>query len=338
MPAADLEYDVVGLERREPVDHVEDVAVDQEVLTEAGHHPNTSAAARLDRRPKLLVRNPTLDRQRPSRVHHVGRLVGLAAHGLRREIRRVGLDQQPLRGHPKRRHPQGLRLRIGDVARERDPPVRMREALLDPVGHREAVQDHAQAAGVGLEQSQRVVLGRSGVDHQRLADRARQRDLGPEGALLVVARRVVAVVVQAGLADRHALGMGGQRFQLGQVGVVEPGGRVRVAPDRGVDLRKVLGRRQRGPAGRAVRAHRDDPAHPGRQRRGHQLRVRGLAQLQVRVAVDHSALGEQRLDRLDRQPAAALGEHGAVVRHLGSTERQQQLLDRRPACTGEAGR
>ena len=50
----------------------------------------------------------------------------------------------------------------------------------------------------------RVVLGGARVDDERLAGVARELDLGEEGALLVGARRAVAVVVQAGLADRAA--------------------------------------------------------------------------------------------------------------------------------------
>ena len=44
LPAADLEDDIVGRELRQPLDHVEDVAVDEEVLAER-YHPNTAVAA-----------------------------------------------------------------------------------------------------------------------------------------------------------------------------------------------------------------------------------------------------------------------------------------------------
>ena len=69
--------------------------------------------------------------------------------------------------------------------------------------------------------AQRVLVGGAGVDHERLAGRARQLDLGQEGALLVGRGRAVAVEVQAGLADRHAALVRGQRLELGEVGVVE---------------------------------------------------------------------------------------------------------------------
>src|SRR5207253_1343516 len=50
--AADLEHDVRRLERGQSLDHVEDVAVDQEVLAElvgatpTAHHPSNEAALR----------------------------------------------------------------------------------------------------------------------------------------------------------------------------------------------------------------------------------------------------------------------------------------------------
>ena len=42
---SDLEHDLIGVESCGALDHVEDVAVDEEVLAEL-HHPNTAAAAR----------------------------------------------------------------------------------------------------------------------------------------------------------------------------------------------------------------------------------------------------------------------------------------------------
>ena len=115
------------------------------------------------------------------------------------------------------------------------------------------------------------LVGRPGVDHERLAGLARELDLRRERALLVGARRGVAVEVEAGLADRHAALVRGQRAQLGQVGVVEALGRVRVAADRRVHLGKVLGRRERRAAGGAVDADRQHARHARRLGRRDQL-------------------------------------------------------------------
>ena len=90
----------------------------------------------------------------------------------------------------------------------------MLQALLQPVRHREAVQDHLEPLRLAGQRGDRVRLGRARVDDERLAELAREPDVGGERALLVGARRVVAVVVEAGLADRDAARVAGQRAQL----------------------------------------------------------------------------------------------------------------------------
>ncbi len=167
----------------------------------------------------------------------------------------------------------------------------MLQARLELVGHREAVQHHLQPLGVVLEHGQRLVVGGAGVDDQRLAGAACQPDLGQEGPALILRRCALSVVVKPRLADRHAARMGGQRLELGQVGVVEAGGRVGMPADGGVDLREVLGRSQGCPAAGAVEADGEDPLHARLGGRGDELGVRRLAQLQMRVAVDHVRLG-----------------------------------------------
>ena len=64
------------------------------------------------------------------------------------------------------------------------------------------MHDHLDALGAGGERVDGVVLRRARVDDERLAVVAGDLDLGEERALLVVARRAVAVVVEPGLADR----------------------------------------------------------------------------------------------------------------------------------------
>ena len=65
-----------------------------------------------------------------------------------------------------------------------------------------------------VSQVDRVVLGGAGVDDQRLLQLVRELDLRVEGAFLVRAGRVVAEVVEAGLADRQALRVLGELSQL----------------------------------------------------------------------------------------------------------------------------
>ena len=56
-------------------------------------------------------------------------------------------------------------------------------------------------AACSRQQRQRLVAGLADVHDERQADAARQLDLGDEGAPLGVARREVAVEVEAALAD-----------------------------------------------------------------------------------------------------------------------------------------
>ena len=130
------------------------------------------------------------------------------------------------------------------------------------------MQDHARAPSArSRERRDRVVLGGARVDDERLAGRARELDLGVERALLVGARRVVAEVVQARLADRAAALVRGERVRVGEVGR-------RRSPRRGWGG----GRPRRRPPGsrsaaasalrQLARVHADgeDPAHAGRAR------------------------------------------------------------------------
>ena len=117
---------------------------------------------------------------------------------------------------------------------------------------------------------------------------AREQDLRGERALLVGAGREVAVEVKAGLADRHAAGMGGERAQFGQVGVVEAPRFVRMHADGRIHMWKRLGRRERRARGDAVGADREHARDTDGFRRGHQLGVRRLAEVEMCVGIDHS--------------------------------------------------
>ena len=106
--------------------------------------------------------------------------------------------------------------------------------------------DHdAAPLGFAAELGERRVVGRARVDHERFPGLARERDLRGERALLVGARGGLAVEVQAGLADRHAALVRGERAQFGQVGVVEALRFVRMPADGRVHVRERLGRGER---------------------------------------------------------------------------------------------
>ena len=123
----------------------------------------------------------------------------------------------------------------------------------------------------------------------------------------------VAVVVEPGLADRHALLVRRQRLQLGKVGIVETGGFIRVAADRRVHLREVLGRLQaprgtRRPSVPTVRI-RVTPASTAAATSSASGGSQNSRWVWLSIIGGPlSALGEQRLERADRGAATALGE------------------------------
>ena len=125
----------------------------------------------LDRGVELLVARPGAPPRRAARCRprepagSAGRARPAATDRARRS--------RPAAARPGTRSGRGAqrrRLRVGDVAGERDPPAGVREALLEPLGHREAVEDHPHAAGVLAQHRERLVVGGAGVDHERLAD------------------------------------------------------------------------------------------------------------------------------------------------------------------------
>ena len=141
--AADLEHDVLRAELGRALDDAEDVRVDEEVLAEVALGPDaelarapqarlagaavtsrsSAAAVALDRGVELLVRDAAPLGDEPRGVHDVGRLVALPPHGLRAELRRVGLHEQAVGGHARRRRGEGVVGRVGHVAGEGDPPA-----------------------------------------------------------------------------------------------------------------------------------------------------------------------------------------------------------------------
>ena len=137
------------------------------------------------------------------------------------------------------------------------------------------------------QEGEGVVLGGAGVDGHRHGEPAGQVELGLEGAALVVSRGVVAVVVEAGLADRAGVGVGRGALDLLEVGLAKAGRLVRVASDDREHLLVLACRGQRAPDRSAVHADRREPGHPGQPGALDQLSVGRLAVVEVAVGVDH---------------------------------------------------
>ena len=156
--AADLQHDVLRGELGGPADHAEDVRVDQEVLAElavgmyaelaacgAGWAGRVARSVRdglipaeharrvaLHRRAELIHGDPAQrgDERAAVWATNAGWLRCLA-HGLGRQIRRVGLDEQALLRGGGAPAGEVRRASVGDVAGERDRVAAL-QALLQP--------------------------------------------------------------------------------------------------------------------------------------------------------------------------------------------------------------
>ncbi len=125
----------------------------------------------------------------------------------RGEVRAVGLDQQTIVGALGRGGADvvGALERDDPGEAEVRPSVEGASRFVGTAG--EAVEDEPLRDALRIEHVERVVPGVTGVDHERQADVVRQGDLGGERLALSRTGRVVVVVVEAALADRHRVGV-----------------------------------------------------------------------------------------------------------------------------------
>ena len=204
-PGPDLEHDVVAVELGEAADHAEDVLVDQEVLAElllrpnAHGRPNASRRVRIDLRAECFRVFPARFGESRDGMDDVGRLVRLPSDRLRREVGAVRLREEPLGRNGTRRDTQVVRVLVGDVAGERDVPALL-DRLVEKRDRREAVQ-HDRPVEPLPEDGDGVLVRRAVVDHDGQLRLLREAELVDEQLRLRVARRVVAVVVEADLAE-----------------------------------------------------------------------------------------------------------------------------------------
>ena len=148
---------------------------------------------------------------------------------------------------------------VADVfgALERDDPEKLRypprsSALPRLVGTAGEAVEHEPRRDAGtVEHIERVVPGITGVDDERQVEVDGQGDLGGEHVALGVAWRVVVVVVEPALADRHGAGA----IEVDDRVDAVPG-LVRMQTDGGVDV--LVARR---------RSRRQRSTSPGRNRR-----------------------------------------------------------------------
>ena len=285
-PRPDLEHDVGAVELGEPLDHAEDVLVDQEVLAERlprrdAHSPKTASAfASIWPRIAVVVQL----REKIVCVDDVGRLVALASDGLRREVRAVGLGEQPVGGDLAGGGSQVVGVLVGDVPGERDVPAAF-ERDLEQVRRGEAVEND------------RPVVGAQGAR----ACRRRRRACGSRPAFRAHPR-ARAGFEQTSPAPREARSRGSSRARsrrprptLGWASSSRSSSRsagvgrlMRMDAETGVDAVLPLGPCERLARGRRRCCDIDHPRDPGRARTREHL---GRIVAEVRVRVDHDVRG-----------------------------------------------
>ncbi len=135
------------------------------------------------------------------------------------------------------------------------PVSRQRLRLVGAAG--EAVEHGVLGGALGGEHVERVVPGVAAVDDQWQVELMGELDLFGEGLALDVTWRVLVVVVEAGLADRH------HPWLVEQVddGVDALAGVVRVQAHGCPDVVELGGGGDRGQAGGAVTSDRHHPGH-----------------------------------------------------------------------------
>ena len=133
-----------------------------------------------------------------------GRLVPLPPEGNRREIRRIRLHEQTIRWYQA--HQVFVRPFVeGDDPTERDVPSRVQSELRQRMGTCVAVHDPKDAGGSSVANERAGVVFRiSRVDDERLADLRGNRHLSGERVALGFAWRIVVMIIESALTDRHS--------------------------------------------------------------------------------------------------------------------------------------
>ena len=257
------------------------------------------------RRLRQLRRRHALDlRQHGRGLHHVGRLVALAAVLARRQIGRIRLHQQPVERHRLRhlaqrlgfleRHDAGE----GDVEPQLQPGARQRRAA------GEAVQDRGKRAPRHLlaQDGGRIVVGVARVDDERQLRRPRRGDVAAEALRLGLARAVVVEVVEPRLADGHHLGVPRPLHDRLHRDIELLVGVVRVRADRAEHV--VVGLGDPEEPFEAADARGDGDEHPHPRCLGapdHPVEIVGeVGEIEVAVVIDEH--GFRRLGQAKRRP------------------------------------
>ena len=250
--------------------------------------PNAAVAFSSIRDLELLRRLAPSGRERGERVDDVHRLVRPPAHGLRGEVRAVRLREDPVRGDPRGRVAERLRLRVGDVPRERDVVAAL-ERGLQQVGLGEAVQDDRPVERERVPPpSRRSPLGCGSTTGRPRS--VRERELRVEEDSLLAQGLGAVVTVEPGLADRHDARLPEELPQLAQPRRLRSRRLVRVDPERRENTRVLVRDRQRPPARLDARCRSSRRASTPASRALARISPSPPSQrIEMRVRVDHAA-------------------------------------------------
>ncbi len=174
------------------------------------------------------------------RQHDVRRFVVRATQLLRRQERRVGLDDDAIEVDRDRGLSKVFVLRVRHVAGEADP-VAARGALTCDRGVAAEAVDHHALGGTLIEDSKDVGPRVADMDHHRLARLVRQGDVGLQHPDLILGGRVHPEVVQAALPHTDHACVVQQFLDPGRGRLIEVGGVVRVHARRGEHTLEGIG-------------------------------------------------------------------------------------------------
>ena len=212
--------------------------------------------------------------------------------GRRREIGRVGLDEEAVERDVARDGAQILRLLERHDAGERDHEPEAKRSLGQFTRGGETMEHGAEPPLPHFLRHDRahVGVGVARVDDQRQVKLAGERDVAAKDALSHLARRTVIVIVEASLADADAFRMARERAHGGEVLRPLPRRLVRMRADGKENVIVALGDFDdaRGfPDLRADGDHALDAGGAGALNDGVEI-LREVGKVEVAVAVDES--------------------------------------------------
>src|SRR5262249_2808982 len=137
----------------------------------------------------------------------------------RRQVGRIGLDQQLFGGDFSSDIAEFAGVLEGQNAGERDQEANFRRPSSEFPGRAEAVNEASESTrrSALLQHRGRLYVGVAAVDDERQAAFPRRGDVGAEDLGLAIARTVVVVEVETGLADANDLRMLRQLDEAGDV-------------------------------------------------------------------------------------------------------------------------